>query len=67
MTGASGIRVLVAENIGASGIDLLSRHFAVDVQTGWSREELAEHIGDYEGILIRSATKLDAELGDRAV
>jgi D-3-phosphoglycerate dehydrogenase / 2-oxoglutarate reductase len=59
-------RVLVAENIGSSGIDLLREHFEVDVANGWSREELAEHIGDYEGILIRSATKLDAELLGRA-
>jgi D-3-phosphoglycerate dehydrogenase / 2-oxoglutarate reductase len=59
-------RVLVAENIGQSGIELLRQHFDVDVANGWSREELTEHIGDYEGILIRSATKLDAELIDRA-
>ena len=49
-------RVLVAENIGQSGIDLLKEHFHVDVANGWSREELAERIGDYDGILIRSAT-----------
>jgi D-3-phosphoglycerate dehydrogenase len=60
------MRVLVAENIGRSGIDLLERHFDVDVANGWSREVLAERIGDYEGILIRSATKLDAELIGRA-
>ncbi len=60
-------RVLVAENIGRSGIDLLEQNFEVEVANGWSREELAERIGDYEGILIRSATKLDAELLGRAV
>jgi D-3-phosphoglycerate dehydrogenase / 2-oxoglutarate reductase len=59
-------RVLVAENIGQSGIELLRQHFDVEVANGWSREELAERIGDYEGILIRSATKLDAELIGRA-
>jgi D-3-phosphoglycerate dehydrogenase len=59
-------RVLVAENIGSSGIDLLREHFDVEVANGWSREELAERIGEYEGILIRSATKLDAELLGRA-
>src|SRR5207302_2435621 len=32
----------------------------------WSREELAERIADYDGILIRSGTKLDAELLSRA-
>jgi D-3-phosphoglycerate dehydrogenase len=59
-------RVLVAENIGRSGIDLLEQHFDVEVANGWSREELAERIGEFDGILIRSATKLDAELLDRA-
>jgi D-3-phosphoglycerate dehydrogenase len=55
-------KVLVAEKIGQSGIDLLSEHFDVDLGSDWSREELAQRIGGYEGILIRSATKLDSEL-----
>jgi D-3-phosphoglycerate dehydrogenase / 2-oxoglutarate reductase len=59
-------RVLVAEKIGDSGIELLGEHFDVDLGLGWSREELAERIGAYDGILIRSATKLDADLIDRA-
>jgi len=59
-------RVLVAENIGRSGIELLEQHFEVDVANGWSREQLGERIGDYDGILIRSATKLDADLIERA-
>jgi D-3-phosphoglycerate dehydrogenase / 2-oxoglutarate reductase len=61
-------RVLVAEKIGDSGVQLLEQHFEVDLGSGWSREVLARRIGDYDGILIRSATKLDAELlshGDR--
>jgi len=59
-------RVLVAEKIGDSGIDLLKEHFDVDVGIGLSREELTQRIGDYDGILIRSATKLDAELLSKA-
>jgi D-3-phosphoglycerate dehydrogenase len=59
-------RVLVAEKIGDSGIELLRGHFDVDVGVGWPREELAERIGDYDGILVRSATKLDADLIARA-
>ena len=65
-TGAARPRVLVAENIGRSGIELLREHFDVEVADGWSAEELAERIGDYEAILIRSATKLDRELIERA-
>ncbi len=64
--GAPRARVLVAEKIGRSGVDLLEEHFEVELGLGWSREELAERIGEFDGILIRSATKLDAELIDRA-
>ena len=59
-------RVLVAERIGDSGVDLLRTHFDVDLGVGWSREELSDRIGDYDAILIRSATRLDAELIGRA-
>ena len=54
--------MLVAEKIGDSGIDLLREHFDVDLGVGWDRDELEQRIGDYEGILIRSATKLDGDL-----
>ena len=64
--GAGRPRVLVAEKIGDSGVELLSRHFDVDLGVGWSRDELADRIAGYDGILIRSATKLDAELLSRA-
>ncbi len=59
-------RVLVAENVGASGVQLLREHFEVDLGTDWTREQLAERIGAYDGILIRSATKVDEGLLERA-
>ncbi|HXW59016.1 MAG TPA: phosphoglycerate dehydrogenase [Solirubrobacteraceae bacterium] len=59
-------RVLVKEKIGDSGVALLREHFDVDLGIDWSEEELGERIGDYEGIVIRSATKLTAELIERA-
>jgi D-3-phosphoglycerate dehydrogenase len=59
-------KVLVAEQIADSGVELLRERFSVDVSLGLSRAELAERIGDYHGILIRSATRLDADLIDRA-
>jgi D-3-phosphoglycerate dehydrogenase / 2-oxoglutarate reductase len=62
VTRAGGTRVLVAEKIGASGVDLLREHFEVDVGVSWDRSELEQRIGDYEGILIRSATQLDGDL-----
>ncbi len=65
-TGAARKRVLVKEKIGESGVELLREHFDVDLGVDWDDGELAERIGDYDGILIRSATKMTAELIDRA-
>jgi len=56
------LKVLVKEKIGDSGVALLREHFDVEVGTDWSEQELAERIGAYHGILIRSATKMTAEL-----
>src|SRR4051812_1008885 len=41
---------------------MLRERFAVDLGVDWSDEELAERIGAYHGILIRSATQLTADL-----
>ena len=60
-------KVLVAEKIADSGRRPAAR--AVRRSTSaldWSAEELAERIGGYDGILIRSATQLTAELIERA-
>jgi D-3-phosphoglycerate dehydrogenase / 2-oxoglutarate reductase len=56
-------RVLVREPIAEAGVDLLRERFDVDVDP---KGDLAETIGDYEAIVVRSATKLDRELIDRA-
>jgi D-3-phosphoglycerate dehydrogenase / 2-oxoglutarate reductase len=57
------VRVLVREPIAEAGIELLRERFDVDVD---SNGDLAEKIGDYDGIVIRSATKLTAEVLERA-
>jgi D-3-phosphoglycerate dehydrogenase len=59
-------RVLVKEKIGDSGVALLREHFDVELGVDWPEEQLAERIGEYDGILIRSATKMTAELIGRA-
>jgi D-3-phosphoglycerate dehydrogenase / 2-oxoglutarate reductase len=56
-------RVLVRETIAEAGIGLLRDRFDVDVG---GNGDLAETIGDYDAIVIRSATKLTAELIARA-
>ena len=56
-------RVLVREAIAEAGVDLLRARFDVDVD---SESELAEIIGGYDAIVVRSATKLTADLIERA-
>jgi D-3-phosphoglycerate dehydrogenase len=65
---ANGARakVLVKEKIGDSGVALLREHFDVEIGVDWDEQELGERIGEYEGIVIRSATKMTAELIERA-
>ena len=65
--GSQPPRVLVAEKIGDSGVRALKEAgFQVEVKTDWQDGELAARIGEYDGILIRSATQLTADLLDRA-
>ncbi len=61
------MRVLVAEAIADPGIERLrSEGIEVDVRTDLSREDLLEIIGGYDALIVRSATKADAELIERA-
>ncbi|HEY6052488.1 MAG TPA: phosphoglycerate dehydrogenase [Gaiellaceae bacterium] len=57
------MKVLVREKIADAGIELLRSKFEVDVD---GESDLAETIGQYDAIVIRSATKLTAELIERA-
>jgi D-3-phosphoglycerate dehydrogenase len=57
------VKVLVRETIAEAGVELLRSKFDVDVD---SDGDLAETIGGYDAIVIRSATKLTADLIARA-
>ena len=57
------LRVLVCEPIAEAGVELLRERFDVDVEPNG---DLAERIGGYDAIVVRSATKLTAELLERA-
>jgi D-3-phosphoglycerate dehydrogenase / 2-oxoglutarate reductase len=56
-------RVLVREEIAEAGVELLRARFDVDVDYD---SDLDAIIGGYDGILIRSATKLTAEVLEHA-
>ena len=59
-----GLKVLVREAIAPAGVELLRSRFDVDEDAD---SPLAEIIGGYDAIVIRSATKLTADVIERAV
>jgi D-3-phosphoglycerate dehydrogenase len=66
MADTNGYRVLVKEKIADAGVDLLREHFDVDVMTDMPEEDLPGAIGGYDAIVIRSGTKLTADVIDHA-
>jgi len=59
-------KVLVKEKIAEAGVDLLREQFDVEVGTDWADGELESRIGEFDAIVIRSATKMTAELIEKA-
>ena len=60
------MKVLVKEKIAQAGVDLLKEHFDVEVRTDMTDEELREKINDYDAILVRSASKITADVLENA-
>ena len=58
------MKVLVSDNIAEAGIKILEQTpgIEVDVKVGLSHEELKSIIGEYDALIIRSATKVDADI-----
>jgi len=56
------MKVLIADPIAEEGIEALRAHVEVDVRLGLGRDELIAAIGDYEAIVVRSETKVSAEV-----
>ncbi len=62
------MKVLVSDNLGEIGIQMFqeTEGIDVDVKTGLSPEELKEIIGEYDALVIRSATKVTEEILEAA-
>lgn len=60
------MKLLVTDPISDEGLEILRRdeRVQVDVKSDLSHEELIETIGDYDGIIIRSGTKVTSEVID---
>jgi D-3-phosphoglycerate dehydrogenase len=55
-------RVLIAEPLAPAGVQALEARCDVTVADGWDLDELTSRIGEFDGIVIRSATKMTPEL-----
>src|SRR6266446_6384732 len=61
------IRILVADDVSDSGLQpLRDAGFLVEKKTGLSPDELREALVDAEGLIVRSETKVTADLMDAA-
>ncbi len=55
-------KVLIADKIAEQGFEILAEHFDVDEHIGLAEDELSSIIADYEAIVVRSATRLPADV-----
>ena len=60
------MKVLAADGISPKGIELLKKEFDVDVKDKLPAEELLEIIPEYDALMVRSASKVTAEVIERA-
>jgi D-3-phosphoglycerate dehydrogenase / 2-oxoglutarate reductase len=60
------MKVLVKEKIAQAGIDILKEHFEVEVKIDMTDEELKERINEYDAFIIRSASKITADVLENA-
>jgi phosphoglycerate dehydrogenase-like enzyme len=61
---AEPIHILVADPISESGLEILRQGpgFTVEVRTGLSGEDLAAAVREHHGLVVRSATKVTADV-----
>lgn len=58
------MRILISDPLGKDGVKLLKKQpgYEVDEQPGLSKKELLAIIGKYDALIVRSATKADADV-----
>src|SRR6266487_3356582 len=54
--------ILIAEPLAEAGVDLLRRDHQVDVRAAMTREELLRAVAGADALVVRSATRVDAEV-----
>ena len=56
------MRILICDPIATAGESLLRKEAQVDVVNGLSKDDLIDRIGAYEVVIVRSKTRLDADV-----
>ena len=57
------MKILVSDSLSKQGVEILQKAgFTVDVKTKLTKEELLKEIKSYDGLVIRSGTKVTAEV-----
>ena len=57
------VKVLISDKLSPQAVDIFKENgIEVDFETGLSPEELVARIGEYEGLAVRSATKVTADV-----
>lgn len=61
--GAAGMKILVSDSLSKQGVEVLEKAgFTVVVKTKMPKDELFKEIKDADGLIVRSGTKVTAEL-----
>jgi D-3-phosphoglycerate dehydrogenase len=62
-------KILIPDDLSAAGLDLLKAdpQMSIEVVKKMPRAELLARIGDYDALIVRSETKVDAEVIERGV
>ncbi|HJW76899.1 MAG TPA: phosphoglycerate dehydrogenase, partial [Thermoleophilia bacterium] len=55
-------KVLVKDKLGKAGVDLLEQEFDVVLGTEWDQDEFVRRIGEFDGLVVRSAARVTAEV-----
>ena len=60
------MKILITDRIAAEGIGILRQHAEVDIRQGLKAEQLRSIIGDYDALIVRSQTKVTADIIETA-
>jgi D-3-phosphoglycerate dehydrogenase / 2-oxoglutarate reductase len=66
MTGKPKPKVLVSDKLAQEGVDILLKKCDVTVKTGMPEDELIKMIPEFEALLVRAATKVNAKVIEAA-